>query len=77
MKPGLVYLASRTGANDTAQLTALVDQNGRHAVGQGKIGVSLVSVDEERGVIWLAVAQPADLSRQDEMSFALGKPVEL
>lgn len=35
------------------------------------------SLDAERGVVWLAVSDPADLTRQDEMHFALGKPVEI
>jgi hypothetical protein len=35
------------------------------------------ALDQERGLVWLAVAQPADLTRQDEMHFALGKPVEV
>lgn len=35
------------------------------------------SIDEERNLIWLAVTDPADLTRQDELRFALGRPVEL
>ena len=35
------------------------------------------SLDEERKVLWLAVSDPADLNRQDELQFALERPVEL
>ena len=35
------------------------------------------SLDEERGTVWLATTDPADLRRQDELRFAIEKKVEL
>jgi hypothetical protein len=35
------------------------------------------SYDEQRGLVWLATTDPADLRRQDELRFAIEKKVEL